>query len=247
MPPRIKVSVKTLPTGQFASTRCRSSTLPTSVPLIAITRSPGRTGQLGRALWIDGDGFERGIRVEVISRRQAAIQPPLPATDAEITPAHTTLGQQLRQHPLDGVRGDRKADALGHGNDRGVDADHAAVGIHQRPPGIARIQRRGVLDDVFNQPALGTAQAATERADRAGGDRGLEPRWAAADGDDQLADPQAVRISQRGIGQTRRRDTDHGEIGGRSSPTTCASALPPSLNDIVRCLVRCTTWLLVRI
>src|ERR1700709_2213512 len=46
------------------------------------------------------------------------------AGDADIGAPDITVANDLRQHELRGIAGDRKTDALRAGNDRSVDADH---------------------------------------------------------------------------------------------------------------------------
>ena len=67
-----------------------------------------------------------------------------------------------------------KADALRAHDHRRVDADHFAARRHERPAGIAGIERRIGLDHVVDQPAVPRAQRAAERRDDAGRDRRLE-------------------------------------------------------------------------
>ena len=60
---------------------------------------------------------------------------------------------------VDRVDRDGKADAgvgAGRGKDGGVDADHAAGGVEQRPAGVAGIDGRIGLDDVGDLAAAGS-------------------------------------------------------------------------------------------
>ena len=95
-------------------------------------------------------------------------QPHLIAGNAEPGAAHAAVLQDLRQHVLGGVGGDREADALRAHDDRGVDADHLAARVDERPAGIAGIEGRIGLDDVADQAAVLRAQRAADRADDAG-------------------------------------------------------------------------------
>src|SRR5258708_7820638 len=59
-------------------------------------------------------------------------------------------GHRLGDHAAHHVHGNREADALraaGAREDRGVDADQAAVDVDQRAAGVARIDRRVGLDE----------------------------------------------------------------------------------------------------
>ena len=61
-------------------------------------------------------------------------------------------------------RPDGEADALRRADDRGVDADHLAARVDQRPARVAGIERRVGLDDVVHQAPRVRAQRAPERA-----------------------------------------------------------------------------------
>src|SRR5262245_58997491 len=96
-------------------------------------------------------------------------------------------GQDVGHDRLGGVRGDGEADAdvaaaPGRG-DRGVDADHLAVGVHERSPGVARVEWGVGLDGVADRLrpaetrlllAVPDGELAVQRADDAGRDRALE-------------------------------------------------------------------------
>ena len=55
--------------------------------------------------------------------------------------------------------GNREAQSLGHRDDRRVDADHKPARIHERAARIARIDRRRVLHDVLDKPAIAGSHA----------------------------------------------------------------------------------------
>jgi len=63
------------------------------------------------------------------------------ARDAQEAANDPAFGHQARQDPTGGARGDREADALGGGDDRGVDADHLAAGVDERAAGVAGVER----------------------------------------------------------------------------------------------------------
>ena len=126
--------------------------------------------------------------------------------------------------------GDREAESLRRQDRRGVDADHVAARRHQRPAGVAGIQRRVGLDDVVHQPP-GLRRAATaERADDAGGHRVMEAERV-ADRDRDLADAHGARVAERRPRQRpprRRRGCTARSVSG-SRPTTSASSARPSV------------------
>ena len=74
------------------------------------------------------------------------------------------MGQQI---PHVGYR-DRKPDPPRIRPDRRVHPDHLPIGIEQRPAGISRIERSGVLDDIGDQPAVLCAQSTSQCAYHAG-------------------------------------------------------------------------------
>ena len=77
------------------------------------------------------------------------------------------MGKDLGDYPPGCIGRDRKTDSLGHGNDGRIDAHHLAGGINQRPAGIPRVERRCVLDDIFDQPPLGASQGPSQGTDHA--------------------------------------------------------------------------------
>ena len=79
--------------------------------------------------------------------------------DADIGAPHAAVHDDLAQHVIGGVAGDREADALRAHDHRGVDADHLAARGHQRPAGIAGVERGVGLDHVLDHAAGGGAQA----------------------------------------------------------------------------------------
>lgn len=123
------------------------------------------------------------------------------------------MGEQLGHHPLGGIGRDGKPDTLGHHDDGGVDPYHPAPGIHQRPPGVAGVKGRRVLDDVLDEAAGLATQGPAQGAHHSGGDGGLEAEGV-ADGDDELAHPQGGGIPQSGKRQTRGVHPDHRQVGG---------------------------------
>src|SRR3989454_11966325 len=91
--------------------------------------------------------------------------------NAEPPTRHAALVAELRVDLPRHVRGDRKADARAAGGDRRSDPYHLALHVHQRPTGVARIDRGVGLKEVVERalvelPRLG--------ADDAGRDRSLQ-------------------------------------------------------------------------
>src|SRR5207237_9096782 len=101
------------------------------------------------------------VLLQVVVAVDAAVDRPGLTGDAEVGAYHTAVSNQHRDDALGGVARHGKTDALGHGDDRGVDAHHLAAGIDQRATGIPRIERGIGLDDVLDgAPALGAHGAA---------------------------------------------------------------------------------------
>src|SRR5712672_1630848 len=103
--------------------------------------------------------------------------------------AHAAVLQQLAEHPLRGIAGGRKADALRTGDDCRVYADHGPARVDQRSTGIAGIKCGVGLDDIVDQPSGARTQAPSQGTDDARRDRMLEAKRI-ADGNGQLADSQ---------------------------------------------------------
>ena len=138
-----------------SSTRAMSSmpvTISWSRPTIT---SPGsRPAAGGGAARLHLHDAHAGLLREAGGRLDPLRQAHLIAGDAEPRAAHAAVLQDLRQHVLRGVGGDREADALRAHDDGGVDADHLGARVDQRPAGIAGVERGVGLDDVADQAAV---------------------------------------------------------------------------------------------
>src|SRR2546429_7279360 len=82
----------------------------------------------------------------------AVDRPRLP-DDAEVRAADTAVSEELAHHPFRSIDRDGKADALGHSNDGGVDADDARPRVNQGAARVPRIQRDVSLNDVLDESA----------------------------------------------------------------------------------------------
>ena len=121
---------------------------------------------------------------------------------------------QMAQEPLDLVDRNRVADADVHAaalfeRAAAVDADQPAVGVEQRPAGVAGIDRRVGLQavGVFEQRA-GRVLVAMHAGDDAVGDRRLEivgQQKRIADDVGPIADPHGVAVAELGGGKVRLR------------------------------------------
>ena len=123
--------------------------------------------------------------------------------DADEAAPHTAVQDQLAEHELRGVARDREADALRAADDRGIDTDHLAARIDQRPAGIAGIERRVGLDHILDQPAVAGPQRAAERRDDARRHRRFKTERI-ADRDDELPALERFGIADRRDGEIAR-------------------------------------------
>ena len=150
-PRRITPSA-TEPPAQARSARCRSSTLSIACAPKRTIRSPSTSPARAAGLFGSTDWTSTAAAPSpwwYASRRSSGRRA---RADAEPRAAHAAVREQLAEHPRGGLDGDREADALRARDDRGVDAEHAAARVEQRAAGVARVERRGVLDDAVDQP-----------------------------------------------------------------------------------------------
>ena len=110
---------------------------------------------------------------------------------------------------------DRKTDALGAaglGEDRRVDAGQVAIGIHQRAAGVARVDRRVGLDEVF--VAVEAQLVTPGGADDAHG-HGLADAERVADGQRDITDADAFGAADGDRRQVLQVDLQHRKVGFR--------------------------------
>src|SRR5262249_39337977 len=150
-------------------------------------------GRLGRPLIVDA-GDQRAPRRTDLPAFGDLVGHLLNGTAEPSTPGLAEL-LELIDYRHGGFRGHRKADAdrtAGGRNDRGVDADHLAVEVEQRPARVAAIDRSVGLNVVVVGARIDVAVA---RRDDTGGHRAAETERV-ADGDDPLAQPEFVRVPE---------------------------------------------------
>ena len=116
------------------------------------------TGAIGSAAGFDGDDFNSQVVQQIETPRQFARKGPDRNADAESRSADAAVGQQLANAPHGRAGRHGKTQPLSHGDDRRIDSNHAAARIQQRTARIARIERRRVLHDVFDQPTFAASQ-----------------------------------------------------------------------------------------
>src|SRR5207244_9810705 len=109
------------------------------------------------------------------------------SANADVSTSDAAFPYQRNRDALGRVGRDCEADTLRRQDDRGVYADHAPGGVHQRSARTARIERRIGLDDVVEKPPCLTSHRTTKSAHDAGGD-GVLKAVRAADCDRNLTD-----------------------------------------------------------
>src|SRR2546422_5120973 len=140
-------------------------------------------------------------------------RPSLP-DDAEVGAADTAVSEELAHHPLRSIDRDGKADALGHPNDGGVDADDARPRVNQGAARVPRIQRDVSLNDVLDEPSRSASQGSAYGADHTRRHGRLKSEGI-TDGDDELSGPERRGRSELSDEEPRTVGPDHGEIGRR--------------------------------
>ncbi len=101
------------------------------------------------------------------------------------------------------VGGQGKADAFiaaAARDDRRIDPDDFAGQVHQRPPGVSRVNGRIRLQEPLELMRRPADPGAILGADDSRGHRGLQPKRA-ADRQHPVTDPHAVRVSKLRDGQ----------------------------------------------
>ena len=82
----------------------------------------------------------------------------------DIAACNLAVLDQFAGHVLGCIDADGEAQTLRSGNRGGIDSDHSAGGIDQRPPGVAGVERSVGLDDLIDHASGFGAHAASQRA-----------------------------------------------------------------------------------
>src|SRR5437764_12273931 len=96
------------------------------------------------------------------------------AFDADPCPPDPAVLENLGQNMEGGIACNRKADALSAEDDRGIDTDHPALPVDQRPARIAGVECGIGLDDVIDEPAVTGSGRPADCTDATGRHRLLE-------------------------------------------------------------------------
>src|SRR5947207_743006 len=131
--------------------------------------------------------------------------------DAEPAADHAALVAELRVDLARHVGRDRKADARAARDDRGVDADHLGLQVHERPAGISWVDRGVGLEEVVEGALTDLAGLGADDPRR---HRGLQAERR-ADGDHPVADADLVRVAQSSEAKIALAvvQLEHGEVG----------------------------------
>ena len=116
-------------------------------------------------------------------------------------------------HKIDRDRETKAGESAAAAENRGIDADHAAVRVEQRSAGIAGIDRRIGLDEILKRPETDTA---AQRADDPAADR-LADAEGIADRQHHVANLELVAVAKRGGRKAGGLDLEDREVGKRVS------------------------------
>ena len=133
--------------------------------------------------------------------------------DAQVAAGDATVAYEAVHDVAGEVGGDGEADALvaaGAAEDGGVDADEAALNIHERAAGVAGVDGGVGLDEVF--VVFDAEVAAAGGADDAGGD-GLADAEGVADGEHDVAYLDLVAVGHGDDREVLGVNLDDGDVG----------------------------------
>src|SRR5512143_2075597 len=108
-------------------------------------------------LVLDHDHQYRSCRWQVMQKDQSPVDRACLSADAQKAALHAPVSQQLGDNPFSRLGRDGEADILRHSDDSCIDSYHLVERIYQRPAGIARVERRSMLDDILDQLTLPAA------------------------------------------------------------------------------------------
>ena len=105
----------------------------------------------GRPVWLERNHQHSGRLTKAVKAGHPAQEWHILAGDSEIATADTSVAQKRRQDRDHSADGYCEAEALPAGDDRGIDADDAAVARHEWSARVAGIERRVGLNDLIDQ------------------------------------------------------------------------------------------------
>ena len=135
-------------------------------------------------------------------------------SDSDVASHDLPVSDEPSGHELGSVNADREADALCRENYGGVDSDDLPTRGDERTARVAGVQRGIGLDDVIDEAARARPKRAAERAHNARSYRRLKA-VRVANGNDQLAHANGLRVPQRRRHNLWRIDSEHGKVGVR--------------------------------
>ena len=200
--------------GSPESMRCKSSMPVMTRPLTPTSRSPARRPAAWAGPRRHLDNLHCQLAQQIVFPHQPPGQRSHRGNDSQGEAANPAAADQFGHDPLRRRGGNGKPEPLRHGNNGRVHAYHAAARIQQGAAGTARVQRSGVLNDVFDQPSLVAAHRPPQAAHHARRNGRLEAERI-AHGDHQLSHLETFRVAEFGHGQVAGCETDQGQVGGR--------------------------------
>src|SRR5262245_27799546 len=116
-------------------------------------------------------------------------------TYTNVTATNPSVLHELHRDVLGRVGPNRETNALSRQNYGGVHSDHIAIRRHEWAAGIARIESRISLNDVFDEAACPSTKGSAQRTHHPCRHRGLKS-IRIADRHHELTDSDSLRISQ---------------------------------------------------
>ena len=166
----------------------------------------------GGGIFFDGVDHDAGALAELVEAGDAFVDGDVLAGDADVAATDAALLDEPAGDEFGGFAADGEADALGGGDDGGVDADDLGAGVEEGAAGVAGVEGGVGLEDVVDEAAGAGGEGAAEGADDAGGD-GVFEAEGIADGDGDLADVDFAGIAEGEVGEIREIDAEDGEVG----------------------------------
>src|SRR5467141_985846 len=170
------------------------------------------TRLLSRAALFEGDYQNPALHGKLVKAGDAAGHRHGLAAHADVATRHLPVADETDRDELRGVDSDGEADSLRGQNDGGIDPDHFSARVHERAPGVARVQRRIGLDDVVDETARLGSERPAQGADNARGHGGLEA-VRIADRDRDLTHTHRSRVAERGRREGIGADANDREVG----------------------------------
>lgn len=149
--------------------------------------------------------------LQTVMPRNSTMHTRVLASQPEVATTNAPILDEPGGDPFRSIDGDGEADALRGKDDRGVDSDDLALGIHQRTAGVPGVQGGIGLNDGIDEAPRLRADGAAEGADDSSRDGAVKP-VRIPDRDHQLSHSQWSGISQHGGLEVGCIDSQDGQI-----------------------------------